>query len=95
VERSCRSTSVRSSVRRTSSTESLTRPGSYALWASSTYLPEEAVAIEDSEPGVAAAKVAGIHTVALLGTVSAERLSRADELAGLLDASLVKRLRRT
>jgi beta-phosphoglucomutase-like phosphatase (HAD superfamily) len=58
-------------------------------------LPEEAVAIEDSEAGVAAAKVAGIHTVALLGTVSAERLSRADELAGLLDASLVKRLRRT
>lgn len=52
----------------------------------------EAVAIEDSPPGVAAAKAAGLRCVALLGTVSAERLQEADEITPRLDATLVDRL---
>jgi beta-phosphoglucomutase len=49
-------------------------------------------AIEDSEPGVEAAKAAGVYCVAVLGTVPAERLALADEIAPRLDAELVQRL---
>ena len=52
----------------------------------------QAAALEDSPPGIAAAKAAGLRCVALLGTVSAERLREADEIAPRLDASLVDRL---
>jgi beta-phosphoglucomutase-like phosphatase (HAD superfamily) len=52
----------------------------------------EAAAIEDTPPGVAAAKAAGLHCVAVLGTVSQERLHEADEIATRLDAALVDRL---
>jgi beta-phosphoglucomutase len=51
--------------------------------------PQEAVAVEDSEAGVAAAKAAGLYTVAVVGTVGRERLGGADELAARLDAELV------
>ena len=52
----------------------------------------EAAAIEDTPPGVAAAKAAGLRCVAVLGTVSPERLQEADEIAPRLDPSLVERL---
>ena len=52
----------------------------------------EAVAFEDTEPGVQAAKTAGLYTVAVLGTMPAERLAAADELAPRLDLPLVERL---
>ena len=52
----------------------------------------EAVAIEDTPPGVAAAKAAGVHCAAVLGTVARERLRKADEIAPRLDAALVERL---
>jgi HAD superfamily hydrolase (TIGR01509 family) len=52
----------------------------------------EAVAIEDSPPGVAAAKAAGLYCVAVLGTVRAERLAEADEIAARVDSALLERL---
>jgi HAD superfamily hydrolase (TIGR01509 family) len=54
--------------------------------------PEEVVAIEDTEVGVASAKAAGLCCVAVLGTVPAERLREADEIAPRLDAALVERM---
>jgi beta-phosphoglucomutase len=39
----------------------------------------DAVAIEDAAPGIAAAKAAGLHCVAVLGTAPRERLGEADE----------------
>jgi HAD superfamily hydrolase (TIGR01509 family) len=54
--------------------------------------PAEAVALEDTEPGIAAAKAAGLYTVGVLGTMGAERLAAADELAERLDSALVERL---
>ena len=52
----------------------------------------DAVAIEDSLPGIAAAKAAGLSCVAVLGTAPRERLSQADEIVPRLDAGLVDRL---
>jgi beta-phosphoglucomutase len=52
----------------------------------------DAVALEDTEPGVAAAKAAGLYTVGLLGTMGPERLTAADELAEQLDTALLERL---
>ena len=52
----------------------------------------DAVAIEDSPPGIAAAKAAGLSCVAVLGTVPRERLGQADEIVPRLDAGLVDRL---
>ena len=40
----------------------------------------DAVAIEDSLPGIAAAKAAGLRCVAVLGTAPRERLGQADEI---------------
>ena len=54
--------------------------------------PQAAVAVEDSEAGVLAAKAAGIYTVAVVGTVGGDRLGAADELAARLDRALVDRL---
>jgi beta-phosphoglucomutase-like phosphatase (HAD superfamily) len=48
--------------------------------------------IEDTEAGVLAAKAAGMHCLGLLGTMSAGRLSAADELIETIDQALVKRL---
>jgi beta-phosphoglucomutase len=53
---------------------------------------EEAVAIEDSEAGVAAAKAAGLYCVAVTTTLPVERLSAADELAERVDRALIARL---
>jgi HAD superfamily hydrolase (TIGR01509 family) len=52
----------------------------------------EAIAIEDSPPGIAAAKAAGLRCVAVLGTSRRERLAEADEIVPRLDAALVDRL---
>ena len=52
----------------------------------------DAVAVEDAAPGIAAAKAAGLHCVAVLGTAPRERLGEADEIASRLDSGLVDRL---
>jgi beta-phosphoglucomutase len=54
--------------------------------------PDDAVAVEDSEAGVAAAKGAGIYCVAVTTTLPAGRLSEADELAERVDRDLISRL---
>jgi len=54
--------------------------------------PDEALAIEDSEAGVAAAKAAGLYCIALEGTVEIDRLGAADEIVGALDVELMRRL---
>jgi HAD superfamily hydrolase (TIGR01509 family) len=54
--------------------------------------PDEAVAFEDSEAGVAAAKAAGLRCNALEGTVEVDRLAAADEIVGALDVELMQRL---
>jgi HAD superfamily hydrolase (TIGR01509 family) len=54
--------------------------------------PAEALAFEDSEAGVAAAKAAGLYCIALEGTVELDRLAAADEIVGALDVELMQRL---
>jgi HAD superfamily hydrolase (TIGR01509 family) len=54
--------------------------------------PDEVVAIEDTEAGVAAAKAAGMRCLALVGTLAPERLAAADELVERLDVPLMRRL---
>jgi beta-phosphoglucomutase len=54
--------------------------------------PDEAVAFEDSEAGVTAAKAAGLHCLALEGTVEIDRLAAADEIVDALDVELMQRL---
>jgi HAD superfamily hydrolase (TIGR01509 family) len=53
---------------------------------------EEAAAFEDTEAGVASAKDAGVHCLAVRGTLPDERLARADELVDGIDVALVRRL---
>jgi beta-phosphoglucomutase len=52
----------------------------------------EVVVLEDTEAGVAAAKDAGVRCVAVAGTLSPDRLVRADELVERIDVELVRRL---
>lgn len=54
--------------------------------------PAEALAVEDSENGIAAAKAAGIYVVGVLGTADPTRLAAADEIAERLDPALVEGL---
>ncbi len=54
--------------------------------------PDEVVAFEDTQAGVASAKAAGVYCVAVLGTHPAERLRAADELVEGIDVPLVERL---
>jgi beta-phosphoglucomutase len=54
--------------------------------------PGDAVALEDTEPGVVSAKAAGVYTVGVLGTMGPERLAAADELVERLDLVLIERL---
>lgn len=54
--------------------------------------PGEAVAVEDSEAGVGAAKAARLYCVGVTTTQPAERLSAADELAERVDRELIARL---
>lgn len=52
----------------------------------------DVVVLEDTEAGVASAKEAGMYTIAVLGTLAPERLSRADEIVEQIDLALVRRL---
>jgi len=52
----------------------------------------ETLAFEDSEAGVASAKAAGMHVVALTRTLGAERLAAADELIEQIDLATIVRL---
>ena len=52
----------------------------------------EAVALEDTEAGIASAKAAGLHVVAVLGTLPPERLTQADEHVAAIDSAMIERL---
>jgi|tagenome__1003787_1003787.scaffolds.fasta_scaffold20825971_2 beta-phosphoglucomutase len=54
--------------------------------------PGQVAVIEDTEAGVLAAKAAGMYCLSLLGTMTADRLSAADELVESIDVALVERL---
>ena len=54
--------------------------------------PDEAVAVEDSDVGIAAAKAAGLRCVAVTGTLPPDRLSAADEIIERLDSDFVRRV---
>ena len=54
--------------------------------------PDEAVAVEDSDVGIAAAKAAGLRCFAVTGTLPPDRLGEADELIEGLDADFVRRV---
>jgi beta-phosphoglucomutase len=51
-----------------------------------------AVAVEDTEAGIASAKAAGLRCLGLRGTLPDDRLAQADELIDVIDLSLVERL---
>lgn len=53
---------------------------------------EDALVLEDTEAGVAAAKAAGARVAAVAGTQPPERLAAADELVDRLDAAVMRRL---
>jgi beta-phosphoglucomutase-like phosphatase (HAD superfamily) len=48
--------------------------------------------MEDTEAGIASAKAAGMRCFAVLGTLSPERLSHADEIVERIDLPLMQRL---
>jgi beta-phosphoglucomutase len=52
----------------------------------------DVLAMEDTEAGVAYAKAAGMRCFAVLGTLSPERLSQADEIVERIDPPLMQRL---
>jgi beta-phosphoglucomutase len=52
----------------------------------------DVLVFEDTEAGVASAKAAGMRCVAVLGTLSTERLSQADEIVERIDLPLMRRL---
>jgi beta-phosphoglucomutase-like phosphatase (HAD superfamily) len=54
--------------------------------------PDQALAFEDSEAGVVAAKTAGLYCIALEGTAEIGRLGTADEVVRTLDVGLMQRL---
>ena len=54
--------------------------------------PNEAIAFEDSEAGVAGPAAAGLRGLALAGTLELDRLAAADEIVGALDVELMQRL---
>jgi beta-phosphoglucomutase len=54
--------------------------------------PGEAVALEDSEVGIAAAKAAGLSCYAVSGTHPADRLAAADGIVERLDPDFVRRV---
>jgi beta-phosphoglucomutase len=54
--------------------------------------PDEVLAIDDTEAGVASAKDAGLLTFAKTGTLDPHRLARADELVDRIDVELMRRV---
>ena len=53
--------------------------------------PADALVFEDTEAGIASAKGAGLHVIARLGTLDAERLRGADELVDRIDVEVMRR----
>jgi beta-phosphoglucomutase len=56
--------------------------------------PGDVLVFEDTEPGVAAAKGAGMRCIAVLGTLEHERLAAADWVVPAIDVELLRRLLR-
>ena len=54
--------------------------------------PAAVVAFEDTEAGIRAAKAAGLHCIAVRGTLPDERLQEADEIVTALNPAVVARL---
>jgi beta-phosphoglucomutase len=54
--------------------------------------PQDVVAFEDTEAGVASAKAAGLRCIGVLGTLPPERLAAADEVVARIDEPLMRRL---
>jgi beta-phosphoglucomutase len=54
--------------------------------------PEDIVAFEDTEAGVAAARGAGLRCLAVRGTLPDERLAAADDIVDAIDVELVRSL---
>lgn len=54
--------------------------------------PAETVAFEDTAAGVASAKAAGLHCIAVAGTLPRPRLAEADEIVERIDEALIRRL---
>jgi HAD superfamily hydrolase (TIGR01509 family) len=54
--------------------------------------PDEVVAFEDTEAGIASAKAARLRCLAVLGTLAPERLEAADKVVPAIDVPLVRRL---
>jgi beta-phosphoglucomutase len=54
--------------------------------------PDEVLAIDDTEAGVASAKAAGLFTFAKTGTLDPHRLAHADELIDRIDVELMRRV---
>lgn len=54
--------------------------------------PAEVLAFEDTEVGVASAKAAGLHVLAVTRTLGAERLAAADGLVERIEPELLRRL---
>ena len=52
----------------------------------------DVLVLEDTEAGIAAAKAAGMRCLAVLGTLSPERLGAADEIVERIDVPLMQRL---
>jgi beta-phosphoglucomutase len=52
----------------------------------------DVLVFEDTEAGIAAAKMAGMRCVAVLGTLPPERLTAADEIVAALDVELMQRV---
>ena len=52
----------------------------------------DVLVLEDTEAGVESAKRAGMRCIAVLGTLSPERLSQADEIVERIDVALMQRL---
>ena len=53
---------------------------------------QEALAVEDSDVGIAAAKAAGLRCAAVTGTLPRDRLRAADEIIERLDPDFVRRV---
>ena len=54
--------------------------------------PREAVAFEDTQAGIDAARAAGLRCIAVRGTLPDERLVAADEVVDRIDVGLIRRL---
>lgn len=74
-------------------TEGKPHPEGYVRALEQLAVPAEDVLVfEDTEAGVASAKAAGMHCVAVAGTLAPERLAAADELVERIDVELLRRL---